>query len=110
MILLALPTHAGEYAGYGYQDYVGGYAPDDGYGRVGYYRHHRRYPSTHCAYGPFYQRKVCDWSPPYCWKERECYYIHGHKYCRYYTKCDGGRRRCHWIPNYGHRSCYDPYY
>jgi hypothetical protein len=158
MLLLALPTHAGDagnYADYGYEDYPGGYGPDavgDGYDRpylaysynlkyngdygydkvgyngyrngyygngYGYGRYRNGYgyngnvygngyygPGRHCAYGPFYQRKVCEWYPPNCWKERECYYIHGRKYCRYYTRCDGGERRCHWVPRYGYQSCY----
>lgn len=135
MILLALPTHAGDadnYPGYGNGAYANGIGPDqyrdapylaqafshryDGgsdYESAGHYRHQEH------AYG--YARKYPRWRPacvlgplrekkvcdwePYCWKERECYIIYGRKYCRYYKKCNGGERRCYWRPQHRGRSC-----
>ncbi len=102
LIALVSPGNAGEYAGPGYDS-------DHGYNAGGYDPYYRRYPGWRCAYGPIYQRRVCDWSRRYCWKERECYYIDGRKYCRYYTRCDGARRHCYWVPNHGYRSCHDRY-
>jgi hypothetical protein len=89
-------------------DYEGGYKP--GYGAYSYYPKKRyHYPRSRkaCVYGPLREKKVCDYEPRHCWKERECYYIYGKKYCRYFTKCKGGERRCYWTKKrwYGGSSC-----
>lgn len=65
------------------------------------------YPGKTCAYGPFHEKRVCHYTPQHCWKARECYYIYDRKYCRYYTKCNGGGKRCHWTKKHygGHSSC-----
>jgi hypothetical protein len=93
----------GEYGGYRPPYYANAYG----------YRHRRAYPhwSKTCVYGPLREKRVCDYEPRYCSKERECYYVYGKKYCRYYTKCRGGERRCYWIrrPNYGGPSCGERY-
>jgi hypothetical protein len=95
----------GEYRGYKPPYYANayGYAP----------RYRKPYPRWRktCVYGPLREKKVCDYEPRHCWKERECYYVYGKKYCRYYTKCRGGEKRCYWIkkPHYGGPSCGERY-
>jgi hypothetical protein len=107
-----------------YSAYSNGVGHDDGYGKgngyasayaAGYghgYGYKKQYPRWRktCVYGPLREKKICDYEPRQCWKERECYYIYGKKYCRYYTKCTGGDRRCYWIkkPYYG-GGCYRDY-
>jgi hypothetical protein len=87
-----------------------GYKPYYAYAS-GYYK--PRYPKWRktCVYGPLREKKVCDYEPRYCWKERECYVVYGKKYCRYDTRCRGGERRCYWVkkPYYGGHSCEGPY-
>ena len=92
----------------GYNDYKPPYyVYAHGYG---YRKAYPRWRKT-CVYGPLREKKVCDYEPRHCWKERECYYVYGKKYCRYYTKCRGGERRCYWIkkPYYGGPSCGERY-
>jgi hypothetical protein len=93
----------------GYSGYKPPYYAAYGYGQ----RYHKPYPRWRktCVYGPLREKKVCDYEPRHCWKERECYYVYGKKYCRYYSKCRGGERRCYWIknPNYGGPSCGERY-
>jgi hypothetical protein len=76
-------------------------------------RYRKPYPRWRktCVYGPLREKKICDYEPRHCWKERECYYVHGKKYCRYYTKCRGGERRCYWVkkPYHGGPSCGERY-
>ena len=83
------------------------YANAHGYG---YRKAYPRWRKT-CVYGPLREKKVCDYEPRYCSKERECYYVYGKKYCRYYTKCRGGERRCYWVkqPHYDGPSCGERY-
>jgi len=101
--------HAG-HRGYGhsYGPPYGSYAYSHGYPH-----HKRRYPRWRktCVFGPLREKKVCDYEPPRCWKERECYIVYGKKYCRHFTKCAGGERRCYWVkkPHYGGHSCGVPY-
>jgi hypothetical protein len=87
-----------------YSAYASGYGHGNGYGHGHGYK--KRYPKWRktCVYGPLREKKVCDYEPRQCWKERECYYVYGKKYCRYYTKCSGGGKSCYWIkkPYYGH--------
>jgi hypothetical protein len=94
----------GEKVGYDrYDDYK------PGYGAYAYHPKKSYYPRSRkaCIYGPLREKKVCDYEPRHCWKERECYYIYGKKYCRYYTKCRGGEKRCYWTKkrSYGGSSC-----
>jgi hypothetical protein len=95
----------GNGSGSGYDSaYAAGYG--NGHGYANGYGYKKRYPKWRktCVYGPLREKKICDYEPRQCWKERECYYIYGKKYCRYYTKCSGGGRVCSWIkkPYYGH--------
>jgi hypothetical protein len=77
------------------------------------HRYHKRHPRWRktCVYGPLREKKVCDYEPRHCWKERECYYVYGKKYCRYYSKCKGGHKRCYWVKKryHGGPSCGERY-
>ncbi len=77
------------------------------------YGHKKRKPHWRktCVYGPLREKKVCDYVPRVCSKERECYLVHGKKYCRYYTKCKGGDKHCYWIKkrHYGGDYCGEVY-
>lgn len=96
-----------------------GYLPPRRYDAPPYYAYRygnaykKRYPRWRktCVYGPLREKKVCDYEPRHCWKERECYYVYGKKYCRYYTKCRGGGQSCRWIRKraYGAHSCGEAY-
>jgi hypothetical protein len=94
-----------------YDDGKIGYKPPYAAYAYGYQKPRKPHWRKTCVYGPLREKKVCDWEPRVCWKERECYYIYGKKYCRYYTKCKGGERRCTWIrkPYYGGPSCGERY-
>ncbi len=100
-------SHYGDKGDYNGNGYDNGYKP--AYGSYAYYHKRSHYPRHRkaCIYGPVREKKVCDYEPRYCWKERECYYIYGKRYCRYYTKCRGGERRCYWTKKhwYGGSSC-----
>ena len=108
---------AGYYGKGGYDDgrYAGGHR-GDGYSAYAYnygYGYKKRKPRWRktCVYGPLREKKVCDYEPRHCWKERECYYVYGKKYCRYYTKCKGGDKSCYWIKKrtYGNSYCGEVY-
>ena len=70
-------------------------------------RYHKPRHRKACVFGPIREKKVCDYEPRHCWKERECYFINGKRYCRHYTKCKGGDKRCYWVKKrgYGGPSC-----
>lgn len=95
----------GRHDGYG-NGYASAYVSGHGHG---YKKRRPKWRKT-CVYGPLREKKVCDYEPRQCWKERECYYIYGKKYCRYYTKCSGGGKTCYWKkkPHYG-QGCYRDY-
>lgn len=97
----------GDYSGIDNGLYADGYAiKHAGYGGYGYGQHYRkRHYDGYCG-GPIREKRVCDYDPGHCWKERECYYIRGHKYCRYYNKCSHGYKRCHWVRRHGYGCSY----
>jgi hypothetical protein len=130
LVLLAMPVYAQNHGDYAdidddyYADTYNGkhhqassYEPVQSYLPPQHYAygHQKRqygydYPRSRkaCIYGPIRQKRVCDYEPKYCWKERECYRIYGKNYCRTYNKCRGGGKRCYWVNRHagGHSSCY----
>jgi hypothetical protein len=90
--------HYSDRGGYNGDGYNGNGNGSDAYA-YGYgegYRKKARWRKA-CIFGPIRYKKICDYEPPRCWKEKECYVIYGRKYCRKFTKCSDGWKSCRWV-------------